>query len=161
MVGERDRVNYLTIWITLIIALVLEVMPMPDSLLLFRPHWLAMALIYWCLAAPMRVGVFHGFIAGLFLDLLEGTPLGQNALLLSAVCFMALSLYQRMRVYSLWQQAPIIFVITGLALLGEQWLRVLFGTSRLHIQFVFPALVSGLLWPWFFTLMLHIKRRFN
>ncbi|ANF57504.1 rod shape-determining protein MreD [Halotalea alkalilenta] len=160
MAAQSKHAVYPTVWVTLMISLVLQVMPMPESMLLLRPHWLAMTLIYWCLALPRQVGVFHGFCAGLLLDLLEGTPMGQNALLLSVVAFLALLLYQRMRVYSLWQQAPMVMVITGLVLLGEQWLRVAFGVSRLHVQFIFSALLSGMLWPWFFTLMLNVRRRF-
>ncbi|WP_034578165.1 rod shape-determining protein MreD [Carnimonas nigrificans] len=158
MAAEKNRAVYPMVWLTLIAALVLQLMPMPDSLLLLRPPWIAMTLIFWCLAQPLRVGVFHGFIIGLPLDLLNGTPLGQNALLLSGVCFLTLLLYSRIRLYSLWQQAPVVVVITGLVLLCEQWLRVLFGVSELHIQFIYGALISGLLWPWFSTLLYNIQR---
>ena len=70
----------LAIWLTLVISLCLQVMPLPDAWLMWRPNWLGLALAYWCVTAPQRVGVFHGFVCGLLLDLIEGTPLGQNAL---------------------------------------------------------------------------------
>ena len=51
----------LFIWITLLLALGLQVMPMPDAWLIWRPNWLGMMLAYWCIAAPSRVGVFYGW----------------------------------------------------------------------------------------------------
>ncbi|WP_106478419.1 rod shape-determining protein MreD [Phytohalomonas tamaricis] len=151
----------LTIWLSLLLALGLQVMPLPDVWLLWRPNWLGLMLAYWCFSMPQRVGVFHGFIFGLLLDLLEGMPLGQNAFLLSCLAYLALLLYQRMRMYSLWQQALMIVVILGLVQLFEQWLRLAFGATSLHIEFVYSALVGGLLWPWFFTLMQLVRRRFS
>lgn len=151
--------GYGLIWGSLLLALVLQVMPMPESWLLWRPCWLGMALVYWCLVLPSRVGVTHGFVFGLLLDLLDGTVLGEHALMMSLLAFLALLLYQRMRFYSLWQQAPMVMIITGLILLLEQWVRMVIGSSTLHLQFILPALLSGLLWPWFFTLMMTLQRR--
>lgn len=150
--------GYGLIWGSLLVALVLQVMPMPESWLLWRPCWLGMALVYWCLALPSRVGVTHGFVFGLLLDLLDGTMLGEHALMLSMLTFLALLLYQRMRFYSLWQQAPMVMIIVGLILLLEQWLRMGVSGDSLRIQFILPALLSGLLWPWFFTLMMVLQR---
>lgn len=159
MASEDRGVIYPVVWITLAAALLLQVMPMPDSFLLFRPAWIAMTLIFWSLAYPLKVGVFHGFVCGLLLDLINGTPMGQTALLLSGVGFLTLLLYPRIRLYSLWQQAPVVMAITGLSLLCEQWMRVLFHASQLHIEFIYAAVISGILWPWFFTLLMTIKRK--
>ncbi len=65
-----------------------------------------------------RVGVIHGFVLGLLLDLIEGAPLGQNALTLSLLAYLFLLLYQRFRVYSIWQQAVLVFVLLGI---GSWW----------------------------------------
>ena len=149
----------LFIWITLLLALGLQVMPMPDAWLIWRPNWLGMMLAYWCIAAPSRVGVFYGFLFGLFLDLLEGVTFGHNALLLSLMAYLVLLLYQRLRIYSLWQQAGLLIVVFGLIQLMDQWLRLMFGASVLHIEFVYSAIVVGVLWPWWFTLMQVIRRQ--
>ena len=116
-----------TTWISLFLALCLQVMPLPDAWLVWRPDWLGLVLIYWCVVAPQRIGVFHGFILGLLLDLIEGAPLGQNALVMALIAFLALLVYQRMRAYALVQQAVLVFVLLGIAQLLEQWLRIIFG----------------------------------
>ncbi|OHV12267.1 rod shape-determining protein MreD [Kushneria phosphatilytica] len=149
------------IWASLVLALLLQVMPLPEEWLLWRPDWLGMMLAFWCIVAPQRVGVFYGFIFGLLLDLLEGSPLGQNALLMSLLTWLCLLLYSRLRVYSLWQQAALITIVLGLIQLIDQWLRVVFDVASLHLEFVYAAVIGGVLWPWFFTLMQHVRRRFR
>lgn len=149
------------IWLSLLLALCLQVMPLPDAWLIWRPDWLGLMLIYWCVTVPQRVGVFHGFVLGLLLDLIEGSPLGQNALMLSLLAYLSLLLYQRMRAYALVQQAVLVLVLLGIAQLIEQWLRTLFGPFSINLTFLLPALIGAILWPWFFTLLQAMRRRLN
>ncbi len=151
--------SLVTIWVSLLLALCLQVMPLPDAWLVWRPDWLGLILIYWCVVAPQRVGVFHGFILGLLLDLIEGAPLGQNALVMALVAFLALLVYQRMRAYALVQQAVLVFVLLGIAQLLEQWLRTIFGPFAINLAFLLPALIGAVLWPWFYTLLQMLRRR--
>ena len=51
----------------------------------WRPAWVALVLVYWCMAAPDQVGVVAGWTTGLLLDVMTGTLLGQHALGLSVV----------------------------------------------------------------------------
>ncbi|SEK59288.1 rod shape-determining protein MreD [Halomonas daqiaonensis] len=152
--------NLLWIWITLLLALCLQVMPLADGWQVWRPDWLGLMLIYWCMREPFRVGVFHGFVLGLLLDLIEGAPLGQNALLLSLLAFLCAMVYSRFRAYSLVQQAVLIFVLLGMVQLAEQWLRALFGPFSMHLSFLLSALIGGVLWPWLTTLFEALGRRF-
>lgn len=149
------------IWLSLLLALCLQVMPLPDAWLIWRPDWLGLMLIYWCVSTPQRIGVFHDFVLGLLLDLIEGSPLGQNALMLSLLAYLSLLVYQRMRAYALIQQAVLVFVLLGIAQLTEQWLRTIFGPFSINLAFLLPALIGGILWPWFFTLLQAMRRRLN
>ena len=45
---------------TFVIALLLTALPMPESAANWRPAWVALVLVYWCMATPERVGVMHG-----------------------------------------------------------------------------------------------------
>ncbi|WP_163649896.1 rod shape-determining protein MreD [Modicisalibacter sp. 'Wilcox'] len=151
--------SLLMTWVTLGLALCLQAMPLPDAWLIWRPDWLGLMLIYWCLVAPRRVGVFHGFVLGLLIDLVEGAPLGQNALVLSLLAYLSLLLYSRMRAYALIQQAVLVFVLLGIAQLVEQWLRTIFGPFAINLAFLLPALIGAVLWPWLFTLLQLLRRR--
>nr|WP_168013569.1 rod shape-determining protein MreD [Halomonas salinarum] len=152
--------GYLLVWTTLLLALCLQVMPLADKWLMWRPDWLGLMLIYWCMVMPQRVGVFYGFILGILLDLIEGSPLGLNALALSLLAFLIALVYQRMRAYSLVQQAVLIVVLLGIVQLVEQWLMTLFGPFSIHLAFLLPSLIGALLWPWLFTMLQALRRRF-
>jgi len=153
------RIPLLWVWATLSLALCLQVMPLADGWHIWRPDWLGLMLIYWCMAAPARVGVFHGFVFGILLDLIEGAPLGLNGLALSLLAFLSALVYPRFRTYSLVQQALLILVLLGLVQLMEQWLRSLFGSFSIHLAFLLPTLIGAVLWPWLATMFRAFERR--
>ncbi|GGC81366.1 rod shape-determining protein MreD [Vreelandella lutescens] len=147
------------VWLSLVLTLCLQVMPLADGWQVYRPEWIGLMLIYWCMRAPDRVGVFHGFVFGLLMDLIEGTALGQHALILSLLAFLAALVYSRFRAYSLVQQSVLVLVLLGLVQLIEQWLRTLTGDFSIHLSFLIPSLVSAFLWPWLSTMFKAIERR--
>jgi len=65
-----------------------------------------------------------------------------------------LILYQRLRVYSLSQQAGVVFILVGINQLICQWLQNIEGVSTLPRLFLLPAFSSALLWP----VVLHTLR---
>jgi len=145
---------YWVILATFVVALVLAVLPLPQWLLWARPEWLALALIYWTIALPQRVGVLTALSLGVAMDVLEGAVLGQNGFALVVVAVLALLLYQRLRVFSLLQQAGVVFVLIGIHQLICQWVQNLEGAGAQTSLFLLPALTSALLWP----VVLHILR---
>ena len=151
---EKDAHGYWVIILTFAGAGVLAVLPLPQWLLWARPEWLALTLIYWIIALPHRVGMATALALGVLLDVLEGAVFGQNAFALLVLALLSLSLYQRLRVYSLWQQAGVVFLFIGLYQLVCQWVQNLEGARAGSLLFLLPALSSALLWP----LVLHTLR---
>ena len=151
----------LTILATLCIAMLLMILPMPDWARPFRPQWVTLVLLYWAIALPHRVGVGSGFATGIVLDVLTGTLLGQHALGLSIVTFIAIQLHQRIRVFPFWQQSLGIFILLVIEHLLALWVT---GAT----QGVTPGLVywsvppiGALLWPWVFVTLRKTRRHFK
>jgi len=153
-VANPDGHGYGVILLTFIAAYVLAVVPLPAWLQWGRPEWVALTLIYWTIALPQRVGIVTALLLGLGLDVVKGSVFGQNALALVVVALLALLLYQRLRVYSLWQQSGVVFILVGINMLICQWVQKLEGLSLLPRLFLLPALTSALLWP----VILHVLR---
>ena len=160
MVGPRSR-NLWVIWVSFALALLLSVAPMPAFMETGRPLWLALFLTAWTLALPHRVGMTTAWVLGLAADVLYGTLLGQNALILTFITFLVLSLHQRLRMFPMWQQSLVLLVVFGLAQLVQLWLNALTGNRPPTLLFILPALVSALLWPWVYTALRIIRQRLS
>ena len=158
---ERDSSGGWIILLSFLVAFVLAVYPLPQSLQWARPEWVTLVLIYWIIALPQRIGIVVSFSVGLMLDLLEGSLLGQNALSLSVVAYLSLLLYQRLRVFNMVQQVAVIFVMVGVNQLVSQWIQNLTGVGSISIRFLLPALLSALMWPAVLTLLRNLRRQYG
>ena len=142
-------------------ALMLTAMPLPEWATNWRPAWVAMVLVYWCMALPDRIGIGVGWLMGLLLDVLQGTLLGQNALGLAILAYFIIKLHQRIRMFPLTQQALIICLLVLLYLFLSLWVRGIMGISPDSWTYWMPAFTSMLLWPWLFIILRDIRRRYH
>jgi rod shape-determining protein MreD len=157
-----DRAHgYWVIVVTLFAAAVLAVAPLPDWLVWARPEWVALVLVYWCIALPHRIGVVVAVFTGIAMDLLEGAVLGQNTFALAVLALLSVALYQRLRLFSLWQQAGIVFLLIGIHQLICQWVQNLEGVGATSLLFLLPALSSALLWPLVLATLRGLRRHYR
>jgi rod shape-determining protein MreD len=92
-----------------LVALILTVLPLPWWLDVARPAFLVLTVIYWSVNAPRAGGLAIGFFAGLMLDVFQGPVLGEHALALSLITYIAVREHQRIRSKPAIQQALIVF----------------------------------------------------
>jgi rod shape-determining protein MreD len=95
--------------ISAFVALVLNVLPLPPWLDVLRPAFLVLAVLYWSVNAPRTGGIALGFFAGLALDVFQGPVLGEHALALALITYIAVREHQRIRSKPAIQQALIVF----------------------------------------------------
>ena len=126
-----------------------------------RPMWLAMVVAYWVMALPHRVGLLTAWVAGLATDVLAGELFGQNALVLVLVAWLMLLLYQRIRRFPLWQQSLVMLPVLGIAQMVALWLSSLVGNRPPTLLYLLPAVISAVLWPWVFSVLRGVRRRFH
>jgi rod shape-determining protein MreD len=150
----------MVIFLSLMAALLLSIMPMPLWAQWGRPEWVAMVLLYWVMALPERVGIGIAGLAGLALDIVEGAPLGQNMFALGVLTYLVLILYQRLRMNNPLQQSAVIFVLVGLNQLLCHWVQTLIGTPSPNLLFILPALVSAMIWPWLLIFLRFLRRHY-
>ena len=143
------------------IALILTILPLPTWAQAFRPEWITLVLIYWCMALPTRVNIGWGWIAGLMLDVTLGNLLGLHALTMSLVAFLTIKLYQRIRVYPPGQQALAILVLVAMSQLLVLWIRGIIGTTPGSWTYWLPSISSAIIWPWLFVVMRGARRHFR
>jgi rod shape-determining protein MreD len=150
-----------TIVLTFIAALLLQMLALPDWAETLRPDWVALVLVYWCIAVPERVGVGVGWLAGLMLDVANGALLGQNALTLAVVAYLALRLHQRIRLFPLWQQSVSVLLLITLHLMLVLWIKGAMNQSTGAWSYWLPAISSMLLWPLIFVVLRGLRRTYR
>lgn len=149
--------------LSMTVAYVLMLLPLPGELSIFRPELPLMVCLYWVIALPQYNGVITGGAIGLVQDFLTSAVLGTNALCYSLICTVFLMFYQQVRMQTPGQQALMIMplfllmhafqgLISGL-LVGK-------GMPGL-LDIILPTASAVLLWPWLMKELRNLRRRFN
>ena len=146
--------------LSFVVALMLTALPMPEWAIMWRPAWVALVLIYWCMALPGRAGVLVGWSVGILLDAMVGTLLGQHALALAVTAFIAHKLHRRVRVLPVWQQAMTVFGLVFIFQALVLWINGIKGMPVTVSAYLAAPFVSMLLWPWVIVVLRDARRRF-
>ncbi len=161
MVTARHHGSWV-ILLSFVLAALLSVLPLPLWLEPFRPEWPVMFVIYWVMALPHRIGMLSAWVLGFFLDVLEGSLLGLNALALGIVAYLTLSLYQRLRMFTPVQQSGTVMVIVGIYQLLTFWILTASNqASPPDLMFLASAVSSALFWPFVFVGLRRARRAFR
>lgn len=153
--------SMLLIGFSLLLSLMLTMLPLPYWAEWFIPDWALMVLIYWAMALPHRIGVGVAFGVGLFIDILQGSLLGEHALALTVVVAIVAYGYKPLRLFPLAQQAVCLLLLSvlyeGILLL----VNGVVGGFSIGWQYWSPAVINMLLWPWLYILLRDYRRRFR
>ena len=124
----------------------------------YVPDWVTLVLIYWCMAAPQRVGVGAAWLVGLGLDFLTFGLVGSHALTKTVIAFLVGRVALRLRAYPVWQQAAfilILLVVETAILVAIKYLV----DGRLGGMVSWPALAVGVaVWPLLFWILRRCRR---
>jgi rod shape-determining protein MreD len=140
-------------------GIVFALLPLPESFGPARPYLLALLLAYWLMEAPTHVGLGTAFVAGLFADLVLGTPLGEQALRLVVLAFLIQRFRARLRFFPMWQQA----LGVGLLLLNDRVvvaaLHAIVGLPQAPWTAWLSPVLGLVLWPWQFVILDRFRQR--
>ena len=136
-----------------LLGLLFEVLPLPMVLQPLRPYLLAMALIYWAIETPGRVGYGTAFGLGLFADLCSASMLGEQALRLVLVLWIVQHFRARLRFFPLWQQAVAVGMILFVDRVVVALVHLAFGLPQAPTVSLFAPLIGVALWPWLYVLI--------
>ncbi|MHB8254833.1 MAG: rod shape-determining protein MreD [Acidiferrobacter sp.] len=144
---------------TFVLGILLAILPLPSYASLLRPDWVALVLVYWCMAIPNRVGVGSAWLLGLLLDVLYGSLLGEQALAKAVLAFVALRFTLRLRVFPRWQQAIAVgTLIAASDLLILMMNALIHGTPPIWSDTA-PMVANVILWPFLFAVLREVRRR--
>lgn len=166
MIMRRGRelllpANPFFIWGSLVAALMLNMLQ--NMGLWGRAAWLpdllAVALVFWTVHQPLRVGIGAAFFFGLCVDVHQTSLLGTQALAYVALSFLATMIHRRILWFSVPSQAVQVFPLFLAAHVLELLTRTLGGGSFPGWQIFLAPLIEAALWPIVSVILLAPQRR--
>jgi rod shape-determining protein MreD len=143
--------------LTLVMAMCLRIIPWPVFLSSINPDWVLLMLIYWTIAVPERVGIFHAWIFGLLTDVLTGRLFGEYALAYSLIIYVCLILHKRLRQFPLPQQSLFIFFCLTFSQILIFWLKNIQHPAQLHASFWLPIITGAFCWPLIYSVLRRVR----
>lgn len=111
MARARSSLGWGRIAAVTLAALVASVVPLPGWVELLRPDFVALTVIWFTLLSPRLTGLFYAWGAGLALDAFKGVLLGQHALALIAIAYVAAKLRLQVRAFPPLQQTAVVLAL--------------------------------------------------
>ena len=145
--------------VSMVVALMLTMAPLPDWLDPFRPNWVALTLIYWSISYPHSYSIGTAWMAGLVLDVAQGTLLGQHALALSIVSYVTLKFYLQLRQFPLLQLMATVFAILALYQFVLFWVNGVAGINAPINAYWGPVISGTLIWPLLSAVLVGVRQR--
>ncbi len=150
-------VNPLFLIITLLLAFLANLVPL--GRVPAMPDFLAVALVFWNVHQPRRVGVGVAFLFGLMMDVHGGALLGQHALAYTLLSFGAISLHRRLLWFGVAEQALQVLPLFALAHVVSVAIRLAAGGMFPGWWVLLAPVLESLLWPLVAALLLAPQRR--
>jgi rod shape-determining protein MreD len=157
---KNDSKGTLVIVASFAVAMLMNILPLPELINVFKPDWVALVLVYWVMAMPNRVGVLVGWLVGLFVDVLYGTLFGIHAMTFALVAYLIQMTYHRLRLFPRWKQSINISVVIGIHMLLGVTLRSFVSSVSVTYVYWLPLIGVLLFWPWVFVLLRDVRRKF-
>jgi len=114
VLAEYEREPRGRMILTSLVALALSALPLPYWLAVVRPQFLALVVLYWSITAPRAGGLTLALLAGLALDVFQGSVLGQHGIALSLITYIAVREHLRIRSKPVLQQALMVPIALAL-----------------------------------------------
>jgi len=150
-------VNPLFVAATLAGALACDLLPLGRNP--WVPDLLALALAFWNVHQPQRVGVGTAFCFGLLMDVHDGAVLGQHALGYTLLAYLAITARRRLAWFPLPLQALQVLPLFVLAHAVSVAARLVVGGMVPGWNVLAAPLMESLLWPLASWLLLAPQRR--
>ncbi|ADJ66130.1 rod shape-determining protein MreD [Herbaspirillum seropedicae] len=149
--------NPLFIAFSLVVAFLLNLMPWGQ--MAGVPDFVALALVFWNIHQPRKVGISVAFLMGLLMDVNEATLLGENALAYTLLSYFAIMIHRRVLWFPLRTQALHVLPLLLLAQAVQLVIQLLVTGKSPDWFYFSESVVSALLWPVVSLLLLAPQRR--
>lgn len=153
----NNQLSLRAYFLTLFLAMSLNILLLPPFLKSLTPDWVLLVLIYWALAMPEKTGVFHAWGIGILVDVLTGRLLGQHALAYALISYVCLKFHRRLRQYPAPQQSLFVFFCLLFSQLLVFWIESMQGATKFTLVFWLPTIIGTLVWPLVYSILRYVR----
>ncbi len=125
----------------------------------WAPDLLALALVFWGVHQPQRVGMGGAFLVGLLMDVHQGSVLGQHALAYAVLSFLAIAIHRRLLWFTVPTQAMQILPLLVAAHAVVLAVRLMVGGHFPGWSMLLAPFLEAALWPLATLILLLPQRR--
>jgi len=154
------RVPHLAFWISLLVALFLQLVMLPDSIANVRPLWIPLVLAFWALQEPRVPVLLASFLFGIMLDVLFDSVLGQHALACVLSTYIVIKLRGLFILFPLWQSTVALLPVWVIYAFLMFWIDgVAKHQADVWLRWV-PVASTTMFWPLVYVVLeSHLRRR--
>lgn len=147
----------LFMWTSLFVALLLNMIPIGRAA--WTPDLLALAIVFWSVHQPTRIGIGVAFAFGLVMDVHQSAMLGQHALSYTTLGYFAIAIHRRLLWYPVASQALQVLPLFALSHVIELAIRMIGGGVFPGWNLMVSPVIETILWPLASVLLLAPQRR--
>ncbi|MEB0057942.1 MULTISPECIES: rod shape-determining protein MreD [unclassified Variovorax] len=147
----------LFMWTSLFVALLLNMIPIGRAA--WTPDLLALAIVFWSVHQPTRIGIGVAFAFGLVMDVHQSAMLGQHALSYTTLGYFAIAIHRRLLWYPVASQALQVLPLFALSHVIELAIRMIGGGVFPGWNLMVSPVIETILWPLASLLLLAPQRR--
>ncbi|MDH4149186.1 MAG: rod shape-determining protein MreD [Betaproteobacteria bacterium] len=133
--------------LTLVAALLANLLPWSGWMLWVVPDFVALIVLYWCIEEPRKIGFFTAWCLGLLMDIADGSLFGQHALAYSILAYAGIVLHRRVQRFSMAPQILHVIPLLLLTSLIVLLVRVLAGADFPGYAYFLGSFTGAALWP--------------
>lgn len=152
------RAGFLLLLISVTLALMLQLLALPEWMRSSRPYWVPLVLSYWALAQPGGALLVISVLAGLGLDVAFGTALGQHALANVVLVYLIARLRTLFVLLDTWQVMFALAPLWAMYVFILFWLDGLTGRSADPTLRWMPIIATTLIWPLVYSVLKGLQR---
>ena len=149
----------LALIISILLASVLQLVPVSGYLIVLKPNFLLLVVIGWIIFRPSQWGIGFAAFTGLLADLIFRAPIGVHVLLFSTVGAIPLYLSGWLVYFSLIHRCLFVFILIIFAEFMRNMLLSMWEIPIDYSYIILVALASAIVWPAIDQLLIKVNRK--
>ena len=155
-----NKIHFVVI-LVMMLGIILDLLPLPQSVAPYKPPIVLLFLIYWSLAYPNLINLTYAFITGLIMDILLITPLGYHALCFTITIYLILLYYPQIRLQSNANKMFSLLIILIPYFLTSTVVNKILDINFNILDVIISILVSVIIWPVLFNVLRFIRQKYT